>query len=809
MKKILIILILISGIASGLWGGKPYLRRFALIVGANDGGSGRIKLRYANSDAWSVSTVMTRLGGLKRNDVLLLRQPNIFDLLKSFMKMTDMVQAAKKDNGRVELVFYYSGHSDEKGLLLAGRRLPYPMLKKAIAQINADIKIAVLDSCSSGTLVRSKGGRIGAPFLHDTSMKMRGTVILTSSSHNEASQESDRIRGSFFTHYLVSGLRGGADMNRDGRVTLNELYQFAYHQTLAVTEKTMSGPQHPNYSIQLSGSGDVVLTDIRHSQARLVIGKHLSGTVSVRKKNGVFIAELRKAAGGQAVLGMEPGEYRVVVQKDKKYYRAAFRLRRGGRFILSGSSLAAFRGAAGNVKKGGSPAAGRPYVKPSVVFGLSRTDNGDFRGVSIGLWSANVRGNAEGVVLAPVVSRTGGDFFGFQATLGLCYNKGNFSGFQQGLLWGSVNGGHFSGFQESIVFVKNGGDFAGMQSAVFYSENGGAFSGLQTTVFVNWNGGFLSGIQAALYNRSGGLAGIQAGLFNISLKDMHGIQAGLINTAGPMQGVQAGLINDSHNMVGVQAGLINAAKDVVGVQAGVINGGTGFLTGVQAGLINSGTKAMHGLQAGLGNFSGNMYGLQAGLINGAADVYGLQAGLVNIGKKVSGVQVGLINIGEESDLSIGLINLIRKGQFAVQEWYDETGFVNTGLLTGGRLLFSTLMIGRHQTESLFTLGAGMGVGFSLSKRSTLRVDALVQFFFEDDNGTWKGVSRDGEVEVLQRYRISYELKFNSWLAVTGGFSLNVDSRSDGVISPEHVSGSVRTSGGKRIWPGFFIGINLL
>ena len=45
----------------------------------------------------------------------------------------------------------------------------------------------------------------------------------------EAAQESDRICASYFTHYLVSGFRGAADLSGDGKVTLNEAYQFAFN----------------------------------------------------------------------------------------------------------------------------------------------------------------------------------------------------------------------------------------------------------------------------------------------------------------------------------------------------------------------------------------------------------------------------------------------------------------------------------------------------------------------------------------------------------------------------------------------------
>ena len=58
--------------------------------------------------------------------------------------------------------------------------------------------------------------------------------------------------------------------NGDGKITLAEAYNYAYGQTLARTEATRSGAQHPSYDFQLAGTGDLVLTDLRQAHASLV-----------------------------------------------------------------------------------------------------------------------------------------------------------------------------------------------------------------------------------------------------------------------------------------------------------------------------------------------------------------------------------------------------------------------------------------------------------------------------------------------------------------------------------------------------------
>src|SRR5262249_32706624 len=149
------------------------------------------------------------------------------------------------------------------------------------------------------------------PFLADSSVRVRGHAFLASSSLDEAAQESDRIGGSFFTHFLLSGLRGAADVSGDGRVTLNEAYNFAFSETLARTEKTLSGPQHPAYDIQLAGTGDVVMTDLHDPSAGLSIAQDLRGRVFVRDGAGTLQAELTKIPGTGVTLALEPGRYQV------------------------------------------------------------------------------------------------------------------------------------------------------------------------------------------------------------------------------------------------------------------------------------------------------------------------------------------------------------------------------------------------------------------------------------------------------------------------------------------------------------------
>jgi len=305
------LLALVPGIQEPL-----YTRRFAFIIGANKGGPGRTTLRYAVDDARSIKDVLEAMGGVAPEDNRFLTDPDRTAFLAALAALAGDVEKAKAEARRVEVILYYSGHSDEENLLLGDSRLSYLEFRNAITAMRADVRIAILDSCASGALTLPKGVVRKSPFLMDAAYDMKGFAFMTSSSASEAAQESGLIKRSFFTHNLISGMRGAADRNQDGRITLNEAYQFAFEGTLAQTEKTAGGPQHPNYHIQMSGTGDVVITEIWRSTSVLILGSDVAGRIFIHNRENVLVLELTKPAGNEIQIGLEEGEYRITAVSE-------------------------------------------------------------------------------------------------------------------------------------------------------------------------------------------------------------------------------------------------------------------------------------------------------------------------------------------------------------------------------------------------------------------------------------------------------------------------------------------------------------
>ncbi|RPJ55739.1 MAG: caspase family protein [Acidobacteria bacterium] len=302
------------------------VRRYAIVSGANRGGPSRPTLRYAVSDAEAFARLIEQLGGVKREDCKVLREPSLIDFGKALEALRADIKQSRAASERVEVLFYYSGHADDQGLLLAGTRFPYQKIREEMALLKADVNVAVLDACASGAITRQKGVIRQPAFLANSSADMKGYAFLTSSSENETAQESDRIRASFFTYYLISALRGAADSNADGKVSLNEAYDFSYNETLGRTAKTQGGPQHPAYDIQMSGTGELVLTDVRGVSSILVIPETLSGRVYILNTDRQLVTELFKTEGRKIALGMQSGNYSIYVDSGNDFLAASIKL---------------------------------------------------------------------------------------------------------------------------------------------------------------------------------------------------------------------------------------------------------------------------------------------------------------------------------------------------------------------------------------------------------------------------------------------------------------------------------------------------
>jgi hypothetical protein len=535
------------------------VRRFGLFIGANQGGMERQPLVYADDDARKMMMTMEQIGGIDSSDSLLLLDPSSSKVLEALKILSLQISEVDRLVRRTEIMFYYSGHSNEQGILLSDEELSYKLIRESLDLVGADVVIAVLDSCSSGAFTRLKGGERRSPFLIDESSNMEGHAFLTSSSETEFSQESDLISGSYFTYNLITGLRGAADNTGDNRVSLNEVYEHTFRETLSSTESTIGGPQHATYEIQLTGTGDLVLTDLTIPTSALLISGELSGHFSIRtEREEKLVAEFSKFREETFKLALPAGEYEVSMTDEEDISTAHVALSRNGQFYLTKEDFssrkltwARFRGDTLRAEEN------------KVPFALSLFPDLNYPVVPL-----------ESVLTLQI---------------GLSAFSPRLAGLQTNLFF-NVTERDSIGVQASSLFNEAHNNFLGLQTAGLYNRAGEDMQGIQGAGLCNFVGGSLEGVQlSVMFNVAGDeLSGIQgAGLFNIAGRPSSGLQfAGAVNIAGELEGAQiAGLYNSTDYINGLQLGLINRAGTMKGLQLGVVNI-SNEMNGAALGLVN-------------------------------------------------------------------------------------------------------------------------------------------------------------------------------------------------------------------------------
>lgn len=304
------LVLLIALLATGM--ARAETRRVAVVVGNNAGNGEQPPLRYAETDAGKMARVLVELGGIEATDLFLLQGRNLAALRQTLALARQRVASYQQNPvDRVILIFYFSGHSDGRALELGRDRLSFAELRRWLTSTQAEVRLAFVDSCKSGALLATKGGRPGPAFqirLTDE-LASSGEAVLTSSAADEIALESREIGGSFFTHHFISGLRGAADASGDGLVTLTEAYQYAYVHTITTTGATVAGPQHPAYDYQLSGQGELVLTELSRPTALIELPAGAERALVIELVRDQVIAET--AADGRAVVAVRPGRYAV------------------------------------------------------------------------------------------------------------------------------------------------------------------------------------------------------------------------------------------------------------------------------------------------------------------------------------------------------------------------------------------------------------------------------------------------------------------------------------------------------------------
>ncbi len=221
-------------------------------------------LRYADKDALAFHEYLANhIGVPKEQTTLLLNDQATLMNLKRTLGTDLKRKASEKDT----VIVYYAGHgapeadasandddglekyivpydADPKDLYTTG--LPMREIETIFQRLSPERIIFISDSCYSGATAGrtfatvARRAVVSENFLARLS-KGKGRIVLSASKASEVSEEREDLGHGVFTYYLLEGLRGKADADKDGIITVDEAYGYVSKKVPEVTGQN----QHP------------------------------------------------------------------------------------------------------------------------------------------------------------------------------------------------------------------------------------------------------------------------------------------------------------------------------------------------------------------------------------------------------------------------------------------------------------------------------------------------------------------------------------------------------------------------------------
>jgi hypothetical protein len=226
------------------------------------------KAEFANDDARVFYDYSIRALGVKPENIKLLvdQDAEDIDIIKTFKTWLP-----SRVKSTTDVYVYYSGHGlptqDGQGLYLLPPRADRDFISRTSIQfqeINADIlatkpkSVTVfMDACYSGqarngeTLVAS-----ARPVVLKSDKKLfpDNFTVIAASQSDQISSSSPDLKHGIFSYYLMKGMEGEADSNKDGRITFGEMQTYLV-ENVGRQAGMMSRKQEP----QLIGDAGRVL----------------------------------------------------------------------------------------------------------------------------------------------------------------------------------------------------------------------------------------------------------------------------------------------------------------------------------------------------------------------------------------------------------------------------------------------------------------------------------------------------------------------------------------------------------------------
>ncbi len=202
--------------------------RYALVIGNEDynsmkqGSTYQPDVDYAVRDAETFAEYATNMMGVRKDNVILVKNATLAQMKVSLDKLTKLARANHDD---LELIVYYAGHGQVDGDSKESYLIPVDVsitsptagmkledFYATLNSCNADRTFVFLDACYSGV------GR-GVIIKPKEAVVKGNLVVMTATSSTQRSMPYQEKNHGLFTYYLLKALKDGG-----GNMSIGELY---------------------------------------------------------------------------------------------------------------------------------------------------------------------------------------------------------------------------------------------------------------------------------------------------------------------------------------------------------------------------------------------------------------------------------------------------------------------------------------------------------------------------------------------------------------------------------------------------------
>ena len=219
-----------------------YNNTYAVIVGVADYKNDE----YINDLPYTLNNTMAMYRFLRSKEGGLVPAKHICYLTDANATRANIIRKATalfskaKEGDRV--IFYYGGHGGEGFVTpydyngYAETTIFYSDIKTIFKAARCKTKLLFMDSCFSGSIKGTPKSRKGNTNNARKTDRNMNIAVMSACKANEFSWQTSAYEMGVFTHFLIKGLSGAANSDRNKYITIKELFYYVYTQVTAETQ---------------------------------------------------------------------------------------------------------------------------------------------------------------------------------------------------------------------------------------------------------------------------------------------------------------------------------------------------------------------------------------------------------------------------------------------------------------------------------------------------------------------------------------------------------------------------------------------